>query len=95
MRRRLTWLGHLLRLPNDTPARKAFREALKPTKRPRGRTIGTWISTIKKDLLDGEIMKESEIMNNFEENVERIAKNRIDWSHKIRGAISVTQRKRN
>ena len=48
MRRRLTWLGHLLRLPNDTPARKAFREALKLTKRPRGRPIGTWISTIKK-----------------------------------------------
>jgi hypothetical protein len=34
--RRLNWLGHLLRLPTDTPARKALDRYLEEAKRPRG-----------------------------------------------------------
>ena len=36
-KRHLSWLGHLMRLSEETPARKALQEALKPEKRKRGR----------------------------------------------------------
>ena len=35
-RRRLNWHGHLLRLPEQAPANKAFIEAKKESKKPRG-----------------------------------------------------------
>ena len=36
-RRRLNWLGHLMRLPDDTPSNLALNEHLKPCKQKRGR----------------------------------------------------------
>ena len=36
-RRRLTWYGHLLRLPEDTPARKSLKEAKNPCKKTKWR----------------------------------------------------------
>ena len=48
--RRLSWLGHLLRLPEDTPARQALAEAQRQVRRPRGRPKTTWISAIQKEL---------------------------------------------
>ena len=35
-RRRLSWLGHLMRLNPETPARQSFKEALRPVKRKPG-----------------------------------------------------------
>ena len=35
--RRLNWLGHLVRLPKETPARQALEEALQPAKKKKGR----------------------------------------------------------
>ena len=49
-RRRLNWTGHLLRLPIETPARRALTEVTKPTTRKPGRPRTNWISCIKKDL---------------------------------------------
>ncbi|KAM3872085.1 sterile alpha motif domain-containing protein 10-like [Diretmus argenteus] len=49
-RRRLSWFGHLMRLPEETPARVAFKEAVGPKKRKRGRPKTTWIDTIQRDL---------------------------------------------
>ena len=49
-RRRLNWLGHLMRLDTETPARKALTEFLTPSKHPRGRPKATWLSIIKTDL---------------------------------------------
>ena len=48
-RRRLSWLGHLIRLNPETPARQYFKEALRPAKRKPGRPPTTWITTIQKD----------------------------------------------
>ena len=48
LRRQLSWFGHLMRLPEDTPARKALKIALKPSKRPRGRPPLTWITMMIK-----------------------------------------------
>ena len=48
-RRRLSWLGHLMRFNQEKPARQSFKEALRPAKRKPGRPPTTWITTIQKD----------------------------------------------
>ena len=49
-KRRLSWLGHLLRLPENTPVHLALQEALAPCRRPPGKPKTTWISKISSDL---------------------------------------------
>ena len=49
-KRRLNWYGHLLRLPDDTPAKQALYESDRKVKRPRGKPKITWTNMIKKDL---------------------------------------------
>lgn len=49
-RRRLNWLGHMLRLSEDTPAKTALKEHIRKTKGNRGRPKHTWIKQINKDL---------------------------------------------
>jgi exonuclease III len=49
-RRRLNWLGHLMRLPEDTPARKALTEYDRPTTRPVGRPKPTWVAYIRREI---------------------------------------------
>ena len=43
-KRQLRWFGHLTRLPENTPAKIAFKHALEPVKRPPGKPTLTWIS---------------------------------------------------
>ena len=49
-RRRLNWLGHLMRLNENTPIRKALEEFLTPHNKPIGRPPTTWLHIVKKDL---------------------------------------------
>ena len=49
-RRRLNWLGHLMRLHPETPARLALAEYMRKVKRPKGRPQRTWIELIKHGL---------------------------------------------
>ena len=35
-KRQLSWFGHMIRLPDDTPAKLSFKYAQEPTPRPRG-----------------------------------------------------------
>ena len=42
---KLRFTGHILRLPEGTPARQALQIALKPATRPRGRQKTTWIQS--------------------------------------------------
>ena len=49
-KRRMSWLGHLMRLDAETPARIALKEALIPEPRKRGRPPATWIKTVQNDL---------------------------------------------
>jgi len=49
---RIRWLGHLLRLPEDCPARIALNEFERPVKKPRGRPPTTWVIQTQKQLLD-------------------------------------------
>ena len=55
-RRRLSWLGHLMRLNPETPARQYFKEALRPVKRKPGRPPMTRITTIQQDLSKRDIV---------------------------------------
>jgi len=50
--RRLRWLGHAMRLPEKTAARKAINECLRTVKKIPGKPKNTWIGTITKDLKD-------------------------------------------
>ena len=45
-RRRLSFLGHVMRLHPETPARRALEEFLRPVKRPPGRPIKTWFECV-------------------------------------------------
>ena len=49
-KRRLSWFGHLARLPDNTPAKRALMFALKPTKQPVGKPKTTWLKVIKNQL---------------------------------------------
>ena len=49
-RRRLNWLGHLMRMDTQTPARKSLTEALTPAKKKRGKPPMTWLKVIEKDI---------------------------------------------
>ena len=49
-KRRLNWLGHMLRLPEGTPAKLAFKEHLKKAKGNRRRPKHMWIKQINKEL---------------------------------------------
>ena len=49
-KRRLNWLAHMLRFPEMTPAKLAFRDHLKKAKGNRRRPKLTWIRQINKDL---------------------------------------------
>ena len=48
--RRLLWMGHIQRLPADTPARLAVAERLRPARRPQGGQKSYWVSLVNKDL---------------------------------------------
>ncbi|KAJ8043077.1 hypothetical protein HOLleu_10014 [Holothuria leucospilota] len=48
--RRMKWVGYLIRLPAESPARQALQESLPPTRRSRGRPITTWCSRVNNDL---------------------------------------------
>ena len=54
-RRRLNFLGHIMRLNAETPVRKSSNEALSITKKNKGRPKTTWLNTIMKDLLKDNI----------------------------------------
>ena len=46
-KRRLSWFGHLMRLPEDTPARQAFNIAISHKNLKRGRPKTIWLDTLQ------------------------------------------------
>ena len=49
-KRRLTFFGHVSRIAETTPVKIALREALRPSKTPRGRPKTTYLQVIKAQL---------------------------------------------
>ena len=83
-KRRLKWFGHLLRLPNETPAKQALTEALTPVKKPRGKPKLTWLGLIVKDMATINIRVS---LDNLEELIE-IANERACWNGLVGLAMS-------
>ena len=75
------WFGHLLRLQPETPAKQARNEFYRRTKRPQGRPATTWISQLKKDLLN--IVDLNDL-----DHVIHIANDRPAWRRLIECAMS-------
>jgi hypothetical protein len=48
--RRLRWFGHVIRLPNETPAKIALSYATQKYQRSKGRPKTTWIEVTTKQL---------------------------------------------
>ena len=70
-KRQLSWFGHLMRLPDDSPAKVSLDYCLNhKTTRPRGRPMITWISMMRKRF---------EEMNTNWENASNKARNRDEW----------------
>ena len=47
---RIKWLGHALRLSENTPCRQAMNEFTRQVKRPRGHSNTIWYNLVKKNL---------------------------------------------
>ena len=79
-KRRLSWLGHLLRLPEDTPARLALTKYIQPVKKPIGRPKTTWLSFIFNDI---KTHSDIVLKDNEQENIDTLkllCSNRKDWN---------------
>jgi hypothetical protein len=74
MKRELSWLGHLFRLPDDTPAKTALHCSLKPSKKPRGRQRLTWVNMMKERLRGIGLEWEA---------ASRVAMDRLAWNNTI------------
>ena len=81
-KRRLSWLGHLLRLDESTPARIALREACKVVKGTVGRHKLTWIELVKKDFRDSRLNLNPDTM--FFEQLAAFCKDRLIWKKEVR-----------
>ena len=77
-RRRLSWLGQLMRLNPDTPARQSFKVALRPVKRKPGRPPMTRITTIQQDLFKRDIHIHLRDISAIEK-LESMCHDRVGW----------------
>ena len=78
-KRRLGWYGHLLRLHEDTPARKALKECERKGKKPKGGQKLTWIQLVKKNPKE---------LNLTEKPTKVISQNRNAWRNTIHCKMS-------
>ena len=70
-KRRISFFGHICRLPEETPAKIALKEAIRKSKRPRGKPKTTYIKVIENQLKEKNI-------KSIEEAI-RLAQNRQIW----------------
>ena len=71
---RVRWIGQVYRLPENAPARLAFKESDRPTKNPRGRQKTKWLDVMKKQLIEIDIQWDE---------VPQLARNRKTWDNVI------------
>ena len=86
-KRRLSWYGHVLRLPDNIPAKTEIREVQKYVKKPRGGQKLTWIKMIEKDLERARVMVAKEDGTIFIATDEYLANNRPLWQSVISRAM--------
>jgi hypothetical protein len=79
-KRRLSWLGHLLRLPTETPAREALQTYIIAAKRPIGRPKTTWMSVILNDINSHSKIELTGDLNQDIDRLELICSDRKAWT---------------
>ena len=90
-RRRLNWLGHMMRLDEQTPVRLSLTEALSDVHRKVGRPTLTWLKLIQKDLdlvntnLNIDKTTPTEVIN----RLIKLTENRANWRGMIRDIMAV------
>ena len=92
-KRRLDWLGHVMRLNKKTPVRLALYESLKPVQRKRGRPCSTWIKIIEKDLslVDIKLNLNKTTPDETIATLEGLAEDRRKWRSLVKDIIAVNR----
>ena len=85
-RRRLNWLGHLMRLHPEIPARLALAEYLRKVKQPKGRPQRTWMELIKHDMKAIVILDYNK-PNKTIEQLTQMAYDRKYWRNIVRRVV--------
>ena len=85
-RRRLNWLGRLMRLHPETPARLALAKYMRKVKRPKGRRHRTWMELIKHDLKAIVILDYNK-QNKTIEQLTQMAHDRNYWRNIVRRVV--------
>ena len=88
-RRRLNLMGHILRLHDDTPAKKALQESRLTQPKSRGRPLTTWTRNIMKDLLPTRDYHEiiSDLTSVTLKQLSKLASDRAIWRAEIARSI--------
>ena len=79
-----------MRLPDESPARLALKEALRPVKRPSGKPKLTWLGLITKELAQVHVTLD---IDRLQEVVE-LANDREAWAALIGRAMSTQTNRR-
>ena len=77
--RRITWLGHLMHLHPETPARKALKDYLRKMKWPQGRPKMTWMQTGRQDLASAGIELDLSRGAQSLDKLSRLTHDRRNW----------------
>ena len=86
-RKRLSWLGHLFRLPDETPAKKSLYEYLKPIQKKIGRPKTTWFRQIFNDLKGNIVNVNFKDEYKMINDLQHLCKDRKLWNEIIRSIM--------
>ena len=78
-KRRLSWFGHLLRLPSETPTKRSLKAFVKTWKRSAGRPKTAWLSLILSNISKYSNVNLSEDQEKDLESLEKICDDRKAW----------------
>ena len=78
-KRRLNFIGHIMRRDENTPVRIALKEALQPTEGKKGRPKNTWLKTIVNDLKGSEHQIDIKKSEQTLQTLISITKDRNKW----------------
>ena len=81
------WYGHMARLPEKTPAKRALREFQRYVRKPRGRAKTTWVETVEKDMSRVKVMVLDGSRKKRQEDLEMMAQNKSTWLNLTRRAM--------
>ena len=79
IKRQLSWFGHLIRLPDDCPAKISLYYAQQTTLKPRGRQKTTWMSMMKKRFDKLNITWDQACI---------LAQDRVEWNKLINPSVT-------